>query len=388
VSDARSSRFIGAKQDWIFRASDRALLKWGFDARSETADYDYASQVTIQDPVFTPPGQPILVDRQVTAHPEGLRLGAYAAARVKIHPSVTTEIGFRSDRQSFSGETQIDPRVNVVWSVGTRSTLRAAWGLFHQTQRIDELQVEDGVTRFFPAQLSEHRLISFEHDAGPYLHFEADAYWREMSHLRPRFENMFDPIELFPETAADRVEVRPQGAVAKGVEILLRREPARIVSWRAGYTLSSVEDQIDGEWVPRSWDQRHAVNLGLGFRMERGWQIDLSGTWHSGWPTTRVDERTTTDPNGATVVAGAVGPRNAERFPPYHRLDLRLSRRLPLQESSLTMYLEVINLYDRKNVCCVDDFLLTPEADGDVRVDRAYGHWLGRVPSFGVRWEF
>lgn len=386
VSDVRSSRFVGAKQDWIFRASDRALLKWGFDARSEAADYDYASQVTIQDPVFA--GQPILVDRQVAAHPEGLRLGAYAAVRVKVHPLLTTEIGLRSDRQSWSGETQVDPRVNVVWSVGPRSTIRAAWGLFHQTQRIDELQVEDGVTRFFPAQLSEHRLISFEHEAGANLHFEADAYWREMSHLRPRFENLLDPIELFPETAADRVEIRPQGAVAKGVEILLRRDPSRIVGWRAGYTLSSVEDEIAGEKVPRSWDQRHAVNLGLGFRLDPGWQIDLSGVWHSGWPTTQVDARVATDPNGATSITPVLGPRNAERFPPYHRLDFRLSRRLALEDSSLTLYLEVLNLYGRKNVCCVDDVRFSPEANGEVRVDRTYGYWLGRIPSFGLRWEF
>ena len=62
--------------------------------------------------------------------------------------------------------------------------------------------------------------------------------------------------------------------------------------------------------------------------------------------------------------------------------------RLALEDSSLTLYLEVLNLYGRKNVCCVDDVRFSPEANGEVRVDRTYGYWLGRIPSFGLRWEF
>jgi outer membrane receptor protein involved in Fe transport len=388
IDDQRVSSFVGAKQDWSFRGSERYLFKWGFDARILDAEYDYTSHTEIADPIFTPPGSPSIVDRRISTQPSGNRLGAYAAARAKLLPSVTAEVGIRWDRQSYSGETQADPRVNLVWATGERSTIRAAWGLFHQSQRIDELQVEDGVQDFFPAQRSEHRLISFEHDTDAGFRFRADAYWKVMDRPRPRFENLFNPLALLPEGESDRIRVAPRRATTKGAEVFLKGEPSKAISWWAGYAFATAEDDIDDRTEPRSWDQRHAVNLGMGYRFKPGWEIDLAGVWHSGWPTTRVAARAVTDPNGAVTILPTLGPRNAESFPPSPRLDVKLTRRIQLPESTLTLFLEVLNLYDRRNVCCVDDFGYHPEPGGSVRVTRREDFWLERLPSFGINWKF
>ncbi len=388
IADERFSGFFGAKQDWIFRGSERYLFKWGFDARILDAEYDYTSHTETTDPIFTPPASPSIVDRKISTQPSGTRLGAYAAARAKLLPSVTAEVGLRWDRQTYSEDTQADPRINLVWATGERSTVRAAWGLFHQAQRIDELQVEDGVREFFPAQRSEHRLISFEHDTDAGIRFRVDAYWKAISNPRPRFENLFNPIALLPEGESDRVRIAPRRATTKGAEVFLRGEPSKAISWWAGYALASAEDEIDGRTEPRSWDQSHAFNLGLGYRFKPGWEVDLAGVWHSGWPTTRVDARAVTDPNGMVTILPTLGPRNAESFSPYHRLDMRLTRRIQLPESTLTLFLEVLNVYDRRNVCCVDDFGYHPEPGGSVRVERREGFWLERLPSFGITWKF
>ena len=388
IEDERLSSFYGARQDWMFRGSDRYLLKWGVEGRTLDAEYDYTSHVEITDPIFTPPGTTVIVDRRSFAQPSGHRLAAYAAAKLKLHDSVTTEVGLRWDKQSYSEDSQTDPRVNIVWAAGERSTLRVAWGLFHQYQRIDELQVEDGEEDFFRAQLTEHRLVSVEHDTAGGLRFRADAYWKALTGLRPRFENMFNPIDLFLEGESDRIKIAPRRATSKGVELFVRKEHSPKLSWWGGYALASTEDEIDGRSVPRSWDQRHAVNAGIGYRFRPGWELDLAGVWHSGWPTTRVDARAVTDPNGMLVVQPGLGPRNAERFPPYHRLDLKLARRVRLPDSTLTMFLEVLNLYDRNNVCCVEEFQFTPKPNGSVRVERREGHWLSLAPSFGISWEF
>ena len=37
------------------------------------------------------------------------------------------------------------------------------WGHYHQSQRAYELMVEDGDTRFYPAERSEHWVAGFEH---------------------------------------------------------------------------------------------------------------------------------------------------------------------------------------------------------------------------------
>ena len=61
------------------------------------------------------------------------------------------EIGLRWDRQNWIGDHQISPRLNLVYTAAPRTIVRAAWGMFHQSQRLNELQVEDGVDVFFPA---------------------------------------------------------------------------------------------------------------------------------------------------------------------------------------------------------------------------------------------
>ena len=48
----------------------------------------------------------------------------------------------------------------------------------------------------------------------------------------------------------------------------------------------------------------------------------------------------------------------------------------------------VVNLTDRNNVCCVDDYLLTPNMDGTVEVEPELNYWLGITPTFSVLWEF
>jgi hypothetical protein len=96
----------------------------------------------------------------------------------------------------------------------------------------------------------------------------------------------------------------------------------------------------------------------------------------------------TTLPDGSTEIEPVVGARNSIRFPVYARLDVKGTRTFKLARSRLALELEIINLTDRDNVCCVDDFVFTPLAGGAVDSRPEYGYWLGFTPSFGVTWEF
>jgi hypothetical protein len=54
----------------------------------------------------------------------------------------------------------------------------------------------------------------------------------------------------------------------------------------------------------------------------------------------------------------------------------------------VTLTADVINLLDRKNACCVDDFLLGEPVVGPVEVVPEYASWLGITPTLQARWEF
>jgi hypothetical protein len=57
-----------------------------------------------------------------------------------------------------------------------------------------------------------------------------------------------------------------------------------------------------------------------------------------------------------------------------------------VRRGDLTVYLDVTNLYDRKNICCTEYAVLSDE-DGDSLLARE-GHWLPLIPSLGVIWRF
>jgi len=378
LDDERELRFFGLTHDLQWEFAPSQLVRAGFLFRNEAAEYRYANEFEA-DPSAS---------RLFEASPSGTSWGAYVAYRARISAAVTAELGLRWDRQQYTDDSQLDPRVNVLWRIGERSDLRLSAGQYSQSQRIHELQIEDGETSFRPAESSRQVQATFRHLFTPALRLRIDAYHHELSDLRPRYENPFQPLDLFPETSADRVEIAPTSARLWGIEVLLSGDPERPLYWWASYTRSSAEDLIDGEYVPRSWDQPSALKFLVGYQWRSGWFISLAGSAHTGWPTTPVSAVGVLQPDGSIVVEPVLGPWNSERFPDYRRLDLRIRRSFAFTRSRFSLTLDVINLTDRENACCVDDLEFGEPVVGQVAVQSVYSYWLGRTPSLYLRWEF
>jgi len=378
VDDQRTVNFLGLKHDMTWQVGDSQLIRSGLQIRPLQADYRYS---------LGPAGDPAATTF-TRLDPSGTSFGLYAAHRAALSDRFATELGLRWDGQTYADDDQLSPRLNALWRAGERTELRVGLGRFFQSQRIHELRLEDGETDFLPAEQSRRAELTLQHRSRGGLRFRLDAYYGTVSQVQPRSENLFNPIELFPETEADRVLVAPDQVRLRGAELLLRADPSRPFYWWVSYAWSSAEDVIDGDGVPRSWDQTHAAKVLAAFRRGDRWSLSLSGAVHTGWPTTPVSAEITTLPSGATEITPILGPRNSDRFPTYARLDVKASRSFPLSNGRLRLDLEVVNLTDRKNICCIDDFLYEPRPDGTVDVEPELSYWLGITPSFSVLWEF
>lgn len=64
-----------------------------------------------------------------------------------------------------------------------------------------------------------------------------------------------------------------------------------------------------------------------------------------------------------------------------------MSHAFPLGRGNLTAYLEITNLYNRANPCCIDEFDVLFE-NGQPRIVRRYDTWIRTLPSFGIQWSF
>jgi outer membrane receptor protein involved in Fe transport len=382
VDDARTFDFLDLRQAWTLETGPRHLLKWGFEATAQEAVYDYLRVES--DP--EDPGEPTVVE--VALEPDGSSFGVYVADRFQPLAPLVVELGLRWDDQSWIDESQFSPRVNLVLAAGPQTTVRAAWGRFHQSQRLNELQVEDGVTEYFPSQRAEHWLASVEHNFRGRLQARFELYQKDLSNLRPRYENQFSGLELFPEAQDDRIMVDPDRGRARGFELLIKHDRGQRLSWWLSYALAVAEDEIDGDWQFRNWDQRNAASFGVNLQLPGRWNVNLAGTYHSGWPTTEVTAVLIENEDGELVPEPVLGPRNEARFPAYHRLDVRATKRFEVGHGELGLVIEVLNLLDTRNVCCVDDFEFVVGDDGSVVVDPQYQYWAPIIPSVGIQYQF
>jgi hypothetical protein len=112
--------------------------------------------------------------------------------------------------------------------------------------------------------------------------------------------------------------------------------------------------------------------------------VSLAGTAHSGWPTTPGEAVAL--PDGSFEIVPGI--RNSDRFDTYARLDLKARCSFALPHGRLWLNVEILNLTDQENACCVDDFLTEPLPDGSVDVRPTFDNWLGITPSYSILWRF
>ena len=384
VTDRRDVEIVAARQDWELRLGAAHALSFGGEYQHLRADYAYEASAHYRGYFLLFPGVAPALSRSATLSPDGELAALYVADRWRIANSTIAEVGLRWDRYDYSGlreETQLSPRISVRHELTPATVLRWSVGRYFQAQGLHELPVEDGVTTFAPAQRANHVVLGVEHRLGERYLIRAEVYRKELDGLRPRFENLFDPLAILPELEPDRARIAPDGAAARGIELSLAYADSAATQWWASYVYAHATDQVAGESVARSWDQRHAAQVGVARESGR-WDFGAVLAYHSGWATTGL----TLQQSAAGTTTAVIGPRNAQRLGSYSSLDLRANRRVPLRVGALDMFVEISNATNRENPCCAD-FDIEQDGNGFF-LEQEADTWLPRLATFGVRWQF
>jgi hypothetical protein len=187
-----------------------------------------------------------------------------------------------------------------------------------------------------------------------------------------RFEGVttFNPAEDPNDLQDDLLEGT---GLSYGADFHVRRESGRIrpmlaVSWLRAWrefddVLSGLEEPQRLRYAP-VFDRRLDIDLVIQAMLPRGVELGMRWNLGTGLPYTR--------PVGAYVFneysyfggrwepsgldgdtarsAIVLGPRNAERYPAYHRLDVGVRRTYLKRWGTITPHLDLLNVYDRRNV--------------------------------------
>lgn len=389
VRDVRALEILGLASDASFELGEHHLLSAGFELRNYEADYDYVVARRFTDPIAAVGERPQF--SAFNSSVDGEAYGVWLSDRWRLGRRWVAELGARYDRQTWieGDDDQTSPRLNLVYDLADDSVLRFGWGHAYQSQRPNELAVEDDDFSFYPAERSEHRTLGWEKGFARGMRLRVDAFQRLGTDLRPRYVNLFSPVVLFPEGTPDRVRLDPDRSRADGVEIFLQGRRTPRTSWWVSYAWSRVEDRIDGTWVPRQIDQTHALTADLSIRLGQHWNLNAAWIYHTGWPITGVSARLAESDDGPRIEP-VLGPLFDDRVDDYHRLDVRASRSYDLPRGRMLLYFDVQNLYNRENERGFEfgEEAFQVQPDGSVRVTPEVESWLGAVPSFGVTWSF
>jgi len=326
----------------------------------------------------------------LSASPDGGSYSFYVSDRWKLWPRTVLEWGLRWDDQTYtdlSGDSQLSPRFSLLHGITPATEFRLSWGRYYQAQGANELQIEDGITNFWPAQQADHLIAGIRTLFKDKYALRIEAFYKDMRHIRPRFENLYNPLGIIPELQPDRVRLDPASAESSGLEISLDRSTGTM-NWWATYTLSRATDRIGGQDQLRSWDQRHAGQAGISWRGDN-WDIAFAASLHTGWPATLLElVENGVDADGAPLLVATPGQRNAVRLHNFASLDVRISRKWRLKRGSLLAFLEITNLANRRNQCCYDYDVVQDEQNGENMLERSYDYWLPLLPAVGFLWEF
>jgi len=378
----RSFSTRGLRSDWSYEASD--ALKWNFGGE---CGHENAELTFLRHEIFAQPfvlGFDRAADASMTSNeaPRYSTLGLYGSGIVHWR-ELETELGLRLDGQTYQGfgtRSQVSPRLNVRYDLNSTWHTFASWGEFTEAQRVDEYRAEVNQTTPDSASRAVHLLGGVAHENDAVLDWRLEIFHNHWSSISPYFANLLGSVSLTPELAPDRVLIAPSAADAAGIELSAKRSFSRGFSTWGNYSFSKVTDNINGQEVVRSWDQKNAAALGFGWKDQHNAASALLG-WHSGWPTTPLDLVTATSTAPAYFAAGT---RNSARWGSYLSLDLRISTSVPLRFGELSLWADASNVTNRANECCAD---LGPSNGGAAPPAVIDKYWSPRVFNVGFIWR-
>ena len=274
---------------------------------------------------------------------------AWTEARWHATDALLVIPALRAEAYQHSGVTAWDfePRLMARWKLTDQSlggtTLKGAFGWFHQPPRlpvpvpgVDEFALNEGLLQSIQSSVgAEVRL-------GPGVDVDVTTYYNDNDPIigdltvNPTSVATVAPTALpgqVPTTTTDTRQAqfvanffKPTQGRAYGLEVLLRkRDSSRVFGWLA-YTLSQSERlQSDGSWASSDFDRTQIVNLVVGTRLPRNWELGGRLLFQTGTPLTTIHAF-----NGA-------------RTPPTFRFDLRIDKRAVWNEWLLDFYVDIVN---------------------------------------------
>ena len=299
----------------------------------------------------------------------GRRMEVYLQDRYKVLPFLSVVLGLRVDYFNLIDDFSIQPRGSLLLDIMEGSQLQFSYGNYYQVPGPPRLTQSVGNPDLTTSQAS-HYVLEFTRQVSEGTEFKFAGYYKDLANLVTNDDDM--------------IYLNQGAGFAQGTEVFLRhRAGDRFLGWGSyTYGLSKRRDRPEEPYRYYSFDQTHVATLAATYRLTPTWEIGLKWQYRTGNPYTPVEGATQkTDPrNDELIYIPNYAEINSARLPPYHRLDVKLSKAFRFNSWEMSFFLELLNAYNRKNLL---DFSYN---DDYTEKDEIYQFPI--IPYLGITTEF
>ena len=306
------------------------------------------------------------------------RISGYGLVRLKPHNALTISPGVRVDDWELTQQTLASPWIQAELGLPHSMLVAAGAGFYRQSPEIEHV---DG-----PLGAADPRAERARHvDAG--IGQQKGTYRWQVTAFSRDEHGMFRAPAYEPKVVNGRVELPipyPYANVlegsAHGVEASVQRRSANGLSGWIGYAFVSAryDDTRTAESFPSDVEQQHTWNVYAHYRLSS--RLSVSGRFRAATNTPLVGYYR--EDGGRYFVSDV---RNQTRLPFYSRLDLRANRTFDVGSGRLTLFVEIINTYNRRNLRGRESVSVNPRTG---EVFGATEKLFPIVPSVGFMLEF
>jgi hypothetical protein len=311
------------------------------------------------------------------------KLAAYTEVSRSVARRARFALGVRADAfTALEQPASWGPRLSLAYDLTMHTTIAVSGGVYRQAPAYVWV-ASNAINERLSHIRTDQAVVSVEHRVRPDTRVRLELYGKRYDdYAASTFRTYlvlantgagfggaeddefaafgFDPLVSDGDGEAYGGELLVQKRLS---EVPLYGTGAVSVGW-ARYT------PLDGRQRDGSYERRVNANLSGGYRFSPNWEVALKFRFGTGLPYTPYNADGSRDP----------AQLNTERFPVTHTLDIRADRRWNFRAWNLVVYLDIQNIYNRKNVSGIRWDARTGQAEFDES--------LGIFPTLGVSAEF
>ena len=360
------------KADLTYKASKVTELNVGVSGQLINFDAD------IFVPEFISTFGDSIPTTNINADENYTKFAAYTNFNFLFFDRLNVNLGVRADYFSpIKTKTYFSPRFSASYRLTDITSIFFSTGIYYQSPSYIWM-----VGNEMNLDLKDIRVNQFVGGFDQY--FSADALFRVEGFLKDYFDyptslrrtylimantgaGFAGSDENFVSFGLDPLNSSGTG-LARGVEVSLQKKLSETPYYGI---LSLTYSKVDFKALDKverigSYDQTWIFNISCGYKINEEWETAIKFRYSTGKPYTPYNSDGTQ----------SVGQINTIRFPANHSLDIRVDKRWFFNKWTLITYVDIQNVYNRKNITGVrwDPRTQSPE----------FNENIGILPSIGI----